>query len=99
MRIGAKAAVLDVRLWCALGVPLPQRPLGAAPRQPTAQGLGPGDAKQAGWARGPRPAGPGDPPPRPWPHAAGKQAALVVVLMDCVMVASIVAACKQQPHV
>ena len=105
MRIGAKAAVLDVRLWCALRVTLPQRPLRAAPRQPTAQGLGPGDidAKQAGctWARGPRP---GIPPPAlaacSWKAGADwRQAALVVVLMDCVMVASIVAACKQQSHV
>ena len=51
MRIGAKAAVLDVRLWCALSVPLPQPAPGAAPRQPSARGLGSGDAKQAAAGR------------------------------------------------
>ena len=71
MRIGAKAAVLDVRLWCALGVPLPQRAPGAAPRQPTARGLGSGVAKQAGRARGPQPAG--DPLPWPWPGPGRRQ--------------------------
>ena len=57
MRIGAKAAVhvLDVRLWCALGVPLPLRAPGAAPRQPAARSLGSGDAGQDWQARGPRP--------------------------------------------
>ena len=97
MRIGAKAAVLDVRLWCALGVPLPQRAPGAAPRQPTAQGLGsdPGLLSRPG---GPKGGGrPGIPSPGPglalaagsWKaEAAWRQAALAVVLMDCVMVAA-----------